>query len=246
MEDFSGKSVLITGGGSGTGAHMARAFADSGATVKITGRRAEPLQAVASHSDRIRYQAGDASDEATVASFFEDGPFQIVVANAGIAESAPLKATSLDQWQRIMAVNATGVFLIMRDGLKQMDDWGRLIVVSSILGKHGAPYASAYAASKHATIGLVESVAHEVARSNVTINAICPGYIDTDMTGRTLENIMEKTGMDRADALKAITKDNPQGKLITCDEVTHTAFYLASEGASTINGQAIMLCGGGF
>lgn len=249
---FSGKRVLVTGGNSGTGAHMAKAFADEGAKVTITGRREEALKNVASHSENISWTIADSSSEEAVVNTFQTyGPFDIVIANAGVADSAPIKRYALEDWNRVIGINATGVFLTVREAIKQMDTAdnkdkiGRIIIVSSMLGVRGAPYASAYAASKHATIGLVKSVAYEIAKSNITINAICPGYIDTEMTDRTIENIMSKTGCSRDKAIAAITEFNPQDKLITCDEVTHTAFYLASDGASTINGQAHMLCGGG-
>lgn len=235
--------VLITGGGSGTGADMARAFAAQGHEVVITGRDAARLEAVA--GGLIRAVPGDVSDEDQVRRIFDDaGPCQVVIANAGIAEAAPFARTTLDQFSRIMAVNLTGVFLTFRQALPQMGPGGRLIAVSSAAGLRGAAYASAYAASKHGVMGLVRSIALEVAAKQITANAICPSYLDTEMTGRTLDGIMAKTGRDRDAALAALTARNPQGRLIAPAEVTGAALWLASDAAAGVNGQAIVLDGG--
>lgn len=235
--------VLITGGGSGTGADMARAFAAQGHEVVITGRDIAKLEAVA--GGLIRALPGDVSDEDQVRRIFDDaGPCQVVIANAGIAEAAPFARTTLDQFSRIMAVNLTGVFLTFRQALLQMGPGGRLIAVSSAAGLRGAAYASAYAASKHGVMGLVRSIALEVAGKQITANAICPSYLDTEMTGRTLDGIMAKTGRDRDAALAALTARNPQGRLIAPAEVTGAALWLASDAAAGVNGQAIVLDGG--
>ena len=235
--------VLITGGGSGTGADMARAFAAQGHEVVITGRDIAKLEAVA--GGLIRAVPGDVSDEDQVRRIFDDaGPCQVVIANAGIAEAAPFARTTLDQFSRIMAVNLTGVFLTFRQALSQMGPGGRLIAVSSAAGLRGAAYASAYAASKHGVMGLVRSIALEVAGKQITANAICPSYLDTEMTGRTLDGIMAKTGRDRDSALAALTVRNPQGRLIAPAEVTGAALWLASDAAAGVNGQAIVLDGG--
>lgn len=235
--------VLITGGGSGTGADMARAFASQGHEVVITGRDAAKLDAVA--GGLIRAVPGDVSDEDQVRRIFDAaGPCQVVIANAGIAEAAPFARTTLDQFSRIMAVNLTGVFLTFRQALAQMGPGGRLIAVSSAAGLRGAAYASAYAASKHGVMGLVRSIALEVAGRQITANAICPSYLDTEMTGRTLDGIMAKTGRDRDAALAALTARNPQGRLIAPAEVTGAALWLASPAAAGVNGQAIVLDGG--
>lgn len=235
--------VLITGGGSGTGADMARAFAAQGHEVVITGRDAAKLDAVA--GGLIRAVPGDVSDEDQVRRIFDAaGPCQVVIANAGIAEAAPFARTTLDQFSRIMAVNLTGVFLTFRQALAQMGPGGRLIAVSSAAGLRGAAYASAYAASKHGVMGLVRSIALEVAGRQITANAICPSYLDTEMTGRTLDGIMAKTGRDRDAALAALTARNPQGRLIAPAEVTGAALWLASPAAAGVNGQAIVLDGG--
>ncbi|NJM82206.1 MAG: SDR family oxidoreductase [Tabrizicola sp.] len=176
--------------------------------------------------------------------FAEAGPCQIVIANAGAAESAPIGRMTLDHWNRMIAVNLTGTFLTLREGARQMGGWGRLIAVASVAGLKGAPYIAAYAAAKHGVIGLTRSLALELARKGITANALCPGYIDTEMTARTLANIMEKTGKSRDEALAAITSGNPQGRLILPLEVTAAALWLSAPGSEGVNGQAIAITGG--
>lgn len=243
--EFSGQSVLITGGGSGTGADMARAFAEHDATVYITGRRHEPLEALAATHKNINPIKGDVTDEASVAAMFKaTGPCQIVIANAGIANSMPVVKMELQQWQEVMDINATGVFLTLRDGARQMQQGGRMIVISSILGLTGAPYAAHYTASKHAAVGLVRALAKEMAPKGITVNALCPGYLETEMTERSLANIMDKTGINLDQAKATLIGNNPQNRLIPVSEITSAALYLASTGAASINGQAISICGG--
>ncbi|WP_410218925.1 SDR family NAD(P)-dependent oxidoreductase [Paracoccus sp. (in: a-proteobacteria)] len=235
--------VLITGGSSGTGADMARAFAAQGHEVVITGRDQARLDRVAGGA--IRAVQGDVSDPEQVRAVFNAaGPCQIVIANAGAGEAAPFGKVTLDHWHRMIAVNLTGTFLTFQQGLAQMETGGRLIAIASIAGLRGAAYASAYAASKHGVMGLVRSLALEVATKGITVNAICPGYLDTAMTGRTLDNIMEKTGRDRDAAVASLTRRNPQGRLIAPSEVTGAALWLASDAAVSVNGQAIVLDGG--
>jgi len=235
--------VLITGGGSGTGADMARAFAAQGHEVVITGRDAARLEAVA--GGLIRAVPGDVSDEDQVRRIFDAaGPCPVVIANAGIAEAAPFGKVTMEHWNRIIAVNLTGVFLTFRQALAQMGPGGRMIAICSITGVRGAAYAAPYAASKHGVMGLVRSLALEVARKEITVNAICPGYLDTEMTRRSIANIMEKTGRDRDAAVAALAGKNPQGRLIAPAEVTGAALWLASNAAAGVNGQAIVLDGG--
>ncbi|TRW95065.1 SDR family oxidoreductase [Paracoccus sp. M683] len=235
--------VLITGGGTGTGADMARAFAASGHEVVITGRNRDTLDRVA--GGNIRAITGDVSNPDQIAAIFaEAGPCQIVIANAGVAEAAPFAKVTLDHWNRMIATNLTGVFLTFQHGLAQMAEGGRLIAICSITGIRGAAYAAPYAASKHGVMGLVRSLAHEVAKKGITANAICPGYLDTEMTGRSIANVMEKTGRSRDQAIAALAGRNPQGRLIAPAEVTAAAMWLASDAACSVNGQAIVLDGG--
>jgi NAD(P)-dependent dehydrogenase (short-subunit alcohol dehydrogenase family) len=202
---------------------------------------------VAATDSRITACVGDVTDEADVVRVFgELDPFDIVVANAGAAESAPFTATSIDLWQRMLAVNVTGVFLTFREGLRQMRGrgWGRLITVASTAGLKGYPYVSAYTAAKHGAVGLTRAVAQEVAGSGITANALCPGYVNTEMTERTLANIVEKTGKSHAEALDALIATNPQRRLIEPAEVTAAALWLCGPGSEGINGQAISIAGG--
>jgi NAD(P)-dependent dehydrogenase (short-subunit alcohol dehydrogenase family) len=240
---LAGHQALITGGGTGVGADLARGFAAAGARVVISGRRADPLQAVAGGD--IRAIVADVTDEASVAAMFaEAGPCDIVIANAGAADSAPVGKIALADWNAMLAVNLTGVFLTFREGLAQMPGWGRLITVASTAGLRGYPYVAAYTAAKHGAVGLVRALAQEVARRDVTVNALCPGFLDTEMTERSVANIMETTGRDRAGALAALTAHNPQRRLIAPPEVTAAALWLCGPGSNGINGQAIAINGG--
>lgn len=238
-----GKRVLITGGGSGLGADLARGFAAAGAEVVISGRRADALARVAQNG--IRAVQADVTDEASVTAMFAAaGRCDIVIANAGAADSAPMSRTTLAQWNAMIAVNLTGVFLTLREGLNQMPGWGRLIAIASTAGLRGYPKIAPYAAAKHGVIGLTRSLALEVARKNITANALCPGYLDTEMTDHSVAVIMEKTGRTEAEARATLAAMSPQNRLIQPSEVTATALWLCRPGAEGINGQAIAINGG--
>ena len=240
---LQGKRVLITGGGSGLGADLARGFAAAGAEVVISGRRADALARIAQSG--IRAVQADVTDEASVAAMFTAaGPCDIVIANAGAADSAPMSRTTLAQWNAMIAVNLTGVFLTLRDGLNQIPGWGRLIAVSSTAGLRGYPKIAPYAAAKHGVIGLTRSLALEIARKDITVNALCPGYLDTEMTDHSIAVIMEKTGRTEAEARATLATMSPQNRLIQPSEVTATALWLCGPGAQGINGQAIEINGG--
>lgn len=242
---LAGKRVLITGGGTGTGADLARGFAEAGAEVVVTGRRAEPLEKIAGALKGARAITADVTDEASVkAMFAEAGPCDIVIANAGASDSAPLGRVTMDHWNAMLAVNLTGTFLTFREGLRQMPGWGRLIAIASTAGLKGYGYVAPYAAAKHGVVGLVRSVAQEVAKKPVTVNALCPGFLDTEMTERSIANIMEKTGKDRAFAVGALTATNPQGRLVQPAEVTAAALWLCGPGSDAMNGQSIAIAGG--
>ena len=245
MTELTGRRVLITGGGTGVGRSLALAFAGAGAEVVVAGRRAEPLQVVAGAAPGIRAVTADVAQEDSVAALFaEAGPCPIVIANAGTAISAPLGRTSLEDWNAMLAVNLTGVFLTLRAGLAQMDGWGRLIVVASTAGLKGYAYAAPYSAAKHGAVGLVRALALEVARKPVTVNALCPGFLDTEMTERSIANIMDKTGKSRDEARAALAATNPQRRLIEPAEVAAAALWLCGPGSQGINGQAIPIAGG--
>ena len=240
-----GRRVLITGGGSGVGADMARGFAGAGAEVVISGRSAERLEAVAATHSAIRGIVADVTDEASVQALFAAaGPIDIVIANAGDAASQPFAKMTLDHWNAMLAVNLTGVFLTLRAGLQQMTGWGRLISIASTAGLKGFGYVAAYSAAKHGVVGLTRSVALEVARKDITVNALCPGYLDTEMTDRSIANIAAKTGKTPDEARAILTAPNPQKRLIAPAEVTAAALWLCGPGSEGINGQAIAIAGG--
>lgn len=241
---LTGKRVLITGGGTGTGADLARGFAGAGAKVVIAGRREGPLRAVAEPIG-ARFVLADVTREDDLArAFAEAGPCDIVIANAGAADSAPFGKVTLDQWNAMLAVNLTGVFLTFRAGLAQLPGWGRLIAIASTAGLKGYGYVAPYAAAKHGTVGLVRSLALEVAMGPVTVNAICPGFLDTEMTDRSVATIVAKTGKSAEGARAALAATNPQKRLIQPAEVTATALWLCGPGSEGVNGQAIAIAGG--
>ncbi len=241
---LSGKRVLVTGGGSGLGADLARGFAEAGAEVVVAGRRAEALHEVAQRLG-VRPVVADVTDEASVRALFATaGPCDIVIANAGIAASGPLVRTTLDAWNEMLAANLTGVFLTLREGLSQMPGWGRLVAIASTAGLRGYAQAAPYAASKHGVVGLVRSLALETATGPVTVNALCPGFLDTPMTGQSVEAIAAATGRSPDTALAALRGMNPQGRLISPAEVTTAALWLCGPGSEGVNGQAIAISGG--
>ena len=242
---MNGKRVLVTGGGSGAGADLALGFAKAGAEVVICGRRLDALAKIAAQHSGIRALECDVTDEASVQRLFaQAGALDIVIANAGQADSAPFHKTSLDQWNAMLSVNLTGVFLTFREGLRQMTGWGRLVAVCSTAGVKGYAKVAPYAAAKHGVMGLVRSLALEVAKGPVTVNAICPGFLDTEMTDQSIRIISEKTGRSTSQAKAALEGLNPQGRLFAPSEVTAAALYLCSEGAQGVNGQSIVIAGG--
>ncbi len=254
---LSGKTALITGGGRGIGRAIAFAFAREGAHLALCSRTASEVGRVAEEIRRdfkVNVMEGvcDVSDPEAVAEFFlaafnaHGREADILVNNAGVAESAPVVKTDDELWQRHLAVNLSGAFYCTRAALPAMIErgWGRIINVASIAGKTGAPYIAAYAASKHGVLGLTRSVALEVATKGITVNAICPGYVDTKMTTHALENIEAKTGKSAADSLAAIKATNPQRRLVEPEEIAALAVLLASDEGRGINGQAINVDGG--
>lgn len=243
---IAGRRVLVTGGGSGAGADLALGFARAGAAeVVICGRRVEALKATAARHPAIRALPCDVTEEASVQALFaQAGKIDIVIANAGQADSAPMARTTLDQWNRMISVNLTGVFLTFREGLRQFDGWGRLVAVASTAGLKGYAKVAPYAAAKHGVMGLVRSLALEVARGPVTVNAICPGFLDTEMTDQSIRVIAEKTGRSPAEARAALEGLSPQNRLYRPDEVTAAALFLCGPGSDGINGQSITIAGG--
>jgi 3-hydroxybutyrate dehydrogenase len=253
--DLTGRVAIVTGGGRGIGAAVARALAEAGARVVVSARSTGQVEGVARDLVAAGHEAHavtcDVTDAESVARMLgraesELGQTDILVNNAGVASSAPLRSLDLEEWNRLMSVNATGTFLCTRAFLPGMiaAGWGRVVNVASVAGRAGAAYISAYAASKHAVIGFTRSVAAEVAARGVTVNAICPGYVETPMTDESIERIVARTGQSAADVRGRIVAMNPQGRLIEPEEVAFLAVALCDPRARGINGQAIGVDGG--
>lgn len=241
------KVALVTGGGRGIGRAIALLFAQHGARVAVAARTREQVESVAEEiGNNAIALVCDVSSSESVARMFADIRPDILVNNAGIAESATFVNTSDELWHRHLAINLSGTFYCTRAALPPMLErkWGRVINIASIAGKTGAPYVAAYTASKHGVLGLTRSLALEVAASGVTVNAICPGYVDTEMVSRGVETITAKTGRSAEEALGALKKMSPQNRLVTAEEVAALALLLASEEGRGINGQGINIDGG--
>lgn len=236
------RRVLVTGGGSGIGRGIAQAFADAGDAVTITGRRMEALEETRAGRE-ITCVAADVRNEAEVDALFAS-PFDVVIANAGMGRAAPLTEVTLDEWNNTLGVNLTGTFLTFRAALRGMQSGGRLIAIASTAGLQGGPRLGAYCASKHGVIGLVRSVAQEIARKRITCNAICPGFVDTEMAQRAVQSVMQARGVDAKTAEKMVVSGNPAGRMISVDEVVSAALYLASAGAASVNGHTLSVSGG--
>ena len=236
------RRVLVTGGGTGIGRAIARSFAALGDHVTICGRRMAPLQDTATGFDMDLRQA-DVTDEAAVATLF-DNPFDIVVANAGIARNAKLTELSLQDWNDTLNVTLTGVFLTFRAALSTMSKGGRLIAIASTASLQGGATLAAYSAAKHGVLGLVRSTAKEVAKSGVTCNAVCPGFVDTEMAQGAAQGVSQKFGITEDKAMEMIVAANPMRRLIAPEEVAATVMFLGSAGAASVNGHALSVSGG--
>jgi 3-hydroxybutyrate dehydrogenase len=242
--------ALVTGGGRGIGLAIATALTQAGATVTILGRdRATLDRAVASGAAKFATVA-DVADQTSVSAAIAEAakrqPIDILVANAGIAESAPFAKSDSALFRRMMDVNFMGVVYAAQAALPSMKGrpYGRIIAVASTAGLKGYPYVSAYSAAKHAVIGLVRSLALELANTNISVNAVCPGFTETDLLTGSIDNIMSKTGRSREQAIAELAKHNPQGRLIKPSEVADSVLWLCGEGAGAITGQAIAIAGG--
>ena len=251
-KSLNNRIALVTGGGRGIGRAIALAFAREGARIAVAARTAEQVEQVAAEiGNGAIAVVCDVSNPESVTQMFAQtrerlGDVDILVNNAGIAESATLVTTSDDLWARHLAINLSGTFYCTRAALPAMLEkkWGRVINIASIAGKTGAPYIAAYSASKHGVMGLTRSVALEVAASGITVNAICPGYVDTEMVSRGIEKITTRTGRSAEEALESLKKMSPQNRLASAEEVAAVALLLASDEGRGINGQGINVDGG--
>jgi NAD(P)-dependent dehydrogenase (short-subunit alcohol dehydrogenase family) len=251
------RNAVVIGGGRGIGAAVARALAEAGAGIVVAARTVEAIERVAAglradghRAWSVRCNVTDPHEVQALAKTATEHleHVDLLVNSAGIASSAPVHKLTLEEWNNSFAVNATGTFLCTQAFLPRMlaGEWGRIVNVASVAGLTGSRYIAAYSASKHAVIGFTRCVAAEVAAHGVTANAVCPGFVDTDMTAESIDRIVDATGVSRDQALEAILETTPQHRLLTPEEVAHAVLALCDENARGINGQAIVLDGGGL
>ncbi len=251
-----GKHAVVTGASRGIGAAIASALARRGADVTLMSRNEARLREQAAtltkaFNGKAQAVAVDLAQADQIAAAFARaadtfGPPHILVNNAGIATAAPIHRTELADWNRVMDINVTGPFLCIRAIVKQMTkgDYGRIVNVASTAGLTGYAYVAAYCAAKHGLIGLTRALARELAQTSVTVNAVCPGYTDTEIVAEAVGNIVAKTGRTREQALRELTAHNPQGRLIHPDEVAEAVGWLCLPSSASINGQSIVVAGG--
>lgn len=248
---LAGRHALITGGGTGIGAAIARCLAGQGAIVTLVGRRIAPITAVAAELDGAVPVAGDICDAADVARILAiaraaSGPIDILVNNAGAAESAPFASLDLAAWRRMMSVNLDGLFAITQGALADLRaaEHGRVINIASTAGVKGYAYTVPYCAAKHGAIGFTRALAAELARTAVTVNAVCPGFTDTAIVEEAVARITGKTGQGADEVRERLASFNPQGRLIDPQEVADAVLWLCQPASRSITGQAIMVAGG--
>jgi 3-hydroxybutyrate dehydrogenase len=249
-KSLDGRHALITGGGTGIGAAAAEALFEAGAKVSLLGRRLEPLIEVAERTGGSAFQCDVTDPQAIERAFGEaheaNGPIEILVVNAGIAESAPFHKMKRESWDRILSVNLTGAFDCARAAIADLleSDSGRLVFIASVASLRGVPYAAHYAASKHGLLGLSRSLAAEYAKTNLTVNSVCPGYVDTPMTDQSVARVSQITGRSENDARSAITEMNASGRLVDPQAIANIVLMLCLPLSRDINGAAITIDGG--
>lgn len=251
---LAGRHALVTGAGRGIGAAVAHRLAVDGARLSLLGRQPAPLQALAASLPEIakaQVVLCDVADAQAVSAAWAQaraahGPVTILVNNAGQAASAPLGRTTDALWAQMLAVNLTGSFHGCRESLPDMlaAGWGRIVNVASTAGQRGYAYVAAYAAAKHGVIGLTRSLALEVAHKGITVNAVCPGYTETDLLEASIGNIVVQTGRSAEEARSMLARHNPQGRLVQPAEVADAVAWLCSPAAGAINGQSVSVSGG--
>jgi len=247
---LSGRHALITGGGTGIGAAAAAHLHAAGAKLSLLGRRMEPLQAVAESCGGIAVGC-DVTDASQIGNAFDEartlnGPIDLLIVNAGIAESAPFHKMTRDSWDKIIATNLTAAFECSRSAIGDLlkSDNGRLVFVASVASLRGVPYAAHYAASKHGLLGLMRSLAAEYAKTSLTVNAVCPGYVDTPMTDQSVARVSQITGRSEGDARAAITGMNASGRLVDPQAIGNVIAMLCLPLSRDINGAAVTIDGG--
>ena len=247
---LSGRHALITGGGTGIGAAAAAHLHAAGAKLSLLGRRLEPLEAVAVRFGGTAIQC-DVTDNARIEAAFGEaraanGPIDLLIVNAGIAESTPFHKMSSEGWDRIIATNLTAAFACSRAAIGDLlkSDNGRLVFVASVASLRGVPYAAHYAASKHGLLGLSRSLAAEYAKTNLTVNSVCPGYVDTPMTDQSVARVSQISGRSDSDARSAITNMTASGRLVDPEAIGNVIAMLCLPLSRDINGAAITLDGG--
>jgi NAD(P)-dependent dehydrogenase (short-subunit alcohol dehydrogenase family) len=247
----AGRHALVTGGGRGIGAAIARALSGAGAVVTVLGRVASPLAALVAEGGAAGWEQADVTDCTALALAIERaeaarGPLHILVNNAGAAESAPLARSGGALWERMIAVNLTSVFEALRLVLPAMAarGAGRVVNIASTAGLTGYPYVSAYGAAKHGVVGLTRALAMEFATSGVTVNAVCPGFTDTDLLTASMASVAAKTGRPVEEVRATVVRANPQGRFVRPEEVAAAVLFLCGPGSEAMTGQAIAVAGG--
>ena len=246
------RHALITGAGTGIGAAIAKQLHSEGHKVTLIGRRLEPLAALAETlASACRAITGDVTDRESVEKAFTQatdnfGPIEILINCAGVAPTAPFHRMEFADWQKTLDVNLNGVFHCTQVALGDMKSasWGRIVTIASTASLRGFAYVSGYCASKHAALSLTRALALETAQLGITVNAVCPSYVDTDIVREAIQEIMTKTGRSEAEALQHFTQSSPQGRLVEANEVAASVSWLCSENAASVTGQAIAIDGG--